>query len=136
LAIQQGWYEQRRMFQFWFITALLGAGLIALLVAAWLVRSAIRPNLLTLAGAVFLGVFIMIRAASFHHVDKLLGLQLGGFRMNWALELSGIFLIVAGAWRNWRKQRKVMASASPAAPNFVWVSAPPQERSSYKKRLS
>jgi len=38
---------------------------------------------LALFGLVFLVVFILIQAASFHHVDHLLGACVAGMKMNW-----------------------------------------------------
>ena len=43
--------------------------------------------------------FIAVRAVSFHHVDVFLKSAVGGVRMNWALELGGIFLIGLAAVR-------------------------------------
>src|SRR4051812_24787616 len=39
----------------------------------------------------FLVTFVLVRAASFHHIDALLGY--GRVRLNWVLELSGIILV-------------------------------------------
>jgi hypothetical protein len=43
--------------------------------------------------------FVIIRAASFHHVDALLAARLGGMKWNWILELGGIAAVAAGAYR-------------------------------------
>ena len=53
---------------------------------------------LAITGAIFLVCFIVICAASFHHVDRMLGLQLGVLRLNVALELGGILAILLAAW--------------------------------------
>ena len=49
----------------------------------------------------------MIRATSFHHVDQLLHVNLLGFKMNWILELGGIFSIAFGAIKYLENLRKV-----------------------------
>ena len=41
--------------------------------------------------------FIIIRAASFHQIDHLLGLSIVGFKVNWLLELGGIACIAIAA---------------------------------------
>jgi len=39
----------------------------------------------------------VIRAAGFHHFDEILGFRLFGAKMNWLLELTGIYTVfVAG----------------------------------------
>ena len=42
--------------------------------------------------------FVVIRAASFHHVDAFLASRLGGLRWNWILELGGILIVAVGAF--------------------------------------
>ena len=52
---------------------------------------------LAFIGLFFLLTFVVIRAASFHHFDAMLGYEILGARMNWVLELTGIYLIVVAA---------------------------------------
>ncbi len=94
-----GWYAIRRKFQIVFILAVF-------LVSAWIFRSilllASGQRLLlapVLFGISFLICFVVTRAASFHHIDRLLRMNFAGFKMNWILELGGIGLIVYGAAR-------------------------------------
>jgi hypothetical protein len=97
LAMSQGWYGQRRIVQVAFISALALGGLVSQI---WLYRalrdlgSEVRWAAL---GLVFLTVFVIIRATSFHHVDVLLHITLGEMRINWILELGGIGCIAAAA---------------------------------------
>jgi magnesium-transporting ATPase (P-type) len=94
IARAQGWFEMRRTVQFWFI-ALFGA--IILTVYIWYIitfKSMIRRSWLAFCGLFFLMSFIVIRAVSFHHVDELIQYELGGVRMNWMFELSGIYMIL------------------------------------------
>ena len=51
------------------------------------------------SGVLFLVTFLVIRAVSFHHFDSFLKVKLAGVKMNWALELGGIFLIGLAAAR-------------------------------------
>jgi hypothetical protein len=112
VALENGWYQQRRQVQLDFIVVL---GLTAIAVLVGLVRVLLverqyRPTSglssgLALMGLGFLVCFVVIRAASFHHVDRLLRWQLGGLTMNGFLELMGIGLIAMGAMVNLRRLR-------------------------------
>jgi hypothetical protein len=93
LAKQQGWYNQRRTFQVVFITVVCFSGYLSILIASRFVIDVWREHRLTITGAIFLVGFIVIRAASFHDMDRFLGIDLFGLKMNWVLELGGIFCI-------------------------------------------
>ncbi len=97
LAHAHHWYAERRKLQIAFIGAIgLGGTLffLFLLVAA---RRELRRMLIALVGIAELGCFVLIRAASFHHVDRFIGTSVFGVRMNWLLELGGIALVAVGA---------------------------------------
>lgn len=100
LAKEQGWYENRRSFQFFFIigVTLGGLGLVAWI--SYLFRSVFKQNWLGFLGLAFLCIFVTIRAASFHKVDRMLGLELLGLRINPLIELSGIVLVIMNALRS------------------------------------
>jgi len=99
VARHQGWYDQRRDFQRWFVLAVLaGAGVFAGFFL-WRCREFwLRHKLLT-AGLLFLLTFIVVRAISFHHFDVILRTRVFGVRMNWAFELTGICLVSLAAVR-------------------------------------
>jgi hypothetical protein len=99
IAYEQGWYQDRRGVQLAFIV-------VVALVGVWLVYAVRRladgcgPHMrAVLAGAVLLACFVTIRAASFHHIDRLLGTHLLGFKLNWIFELGGIAFVTTGALR-------------------------------------
>lgn len=101
-AHQQGWYDNRRQFQEAFIA---GAGILGLTLLATLIvlaRDTHGATQSALAGGFALLVFIMIRAASFHHVDQLLGLDFAGLRFNWVIEMGALAWILASALRRRR----------------------------------
>jgi len=52
---------------------------------------------LLFCGLVFLLTFIVVRAISFHHVDMFLRSRIAGVKLNWFLELTGIFLVLLAA---------------------------------------
>jgi hypothetical protein len=45
----------------------------------------------------------MIRAASFHHIDRFIGSTILGFRWNWLLEMGGITVVLLASW--WRQHQ-------------------------------
>jgi hypothetical protein len=119
LALDEGWYRQRRVFQAAFIgTVALGgaAGLLGMRALAGRTTGPIRTALI---GGIFLGCFILIRASSFHHVDRMLGLSFGGVKVNWMLELGSISCIAAAALMALRTRSTKTACQQ----SFVWVSA-------------
>lgn len=97
IAISQGWYEQRRVVQIIFV-ALVGFVAVGGCFLMWRVVRGHGPDVwVALVGFALLLAFVFIRAASFHHVDTLINLRLGGVRMNWVLELGSLAVIAAGA---------------------------------------
>ena len=97
LAREHGWYEQRRQVQMWFVVGVAAMGVVALGAACLVGRRWWRQGSLALVGLAFLLAFIVVRAASFHHVDLLLRTSVLGVRVNVLLELSGIVCIMVAA---------------------------------------
>lgn len=105
LAQDQGWYDSRRQVQEAFIAAVIILGLALLAAMAIWVWKAPASTLLACAGASGLMVFIVVRAASFHRVDELLGLRLASLPLNWVLEMGSLLLIGWCARERVRSQR-------------------------------
>ena len=99
IARAQGWVDQRRIVQFWFIMAFGTTALGGFLSFAIVRRDLFSRFMLAFAGLFFLLGFIVIRAASFHHFDVMLGFELFEARMNWVLELTGIYLIIGAGFQ-------------------------------------
>ncbi len=93
LAMEQGWYGNRRQYQEAFIAAVPIVGLTTLAAMGVLVWHAPAPTLWACAGVVGLAIFVVIRATSFHHVDQILGWHLGGLPLNWVLEMGSLVVI-------------------------------------------
>jgi len=115
-AHSEGWYAIRRRFQVVFI-------LLVFLASAWLFRSILllasgyrRRLSPVLLGIAFLVCFVTTRAASFHHIDRLLGVNFAGFKLNWILELGGIGLVIFGA-RNVLHASSTRKAGPPARPS-------------------
>jgi hypothetical protein len=106
MAKRDGWYEQRRHYQVEFI-AVMGGLFVAIAVAVALaLRGHWRAYLKVWGGMALLLFFIVVRAASFHHVDSLLMSDLGGMKLNWVFELGALALIGVGAWQLDAKTQK------------------------------
>lgn len=99
LAIEQGWYRSRRAVQGVFVKLVAFVALTTACVLSYRMRKLLRHTLWPLLGMVALLSFIVIRAASFHHIDLLLRSEVFGIQTNWALELSGIAMVFWGAYR-------------------------------------
>jgi hypothetical protein len=99
LAVEQGWYDHRRLVQMIFVAAIALAGFASFWLMWRIARAHGRELWLPLAGFVLLVCFVVVRAASFHHVDQLINFQIAGVRMNWVFELSAIGIIMLGAWQ-------------------------------------
>ena len=104
LALAQGWYEERRRYQLTFIGAVVVAGVLGTVGLAFALRRIAAQIWLALVGIGFLVSFVLVRAASFHHVDLLL--RAGHVRLNWVFELTGIGLIALAALRARLAQRQ------------------------------
>lgn len=115
LAETQGWYEDRRIVQFWFICAVGGMCAVLFCGLAWLTLGTRRENWLALAGTGALICFIVIRGASFHKVDMMLGWRLWGAKLNWVLELGGIGCVGIAAVLNIARARRIRRMAGERA---------------------
>ncbi len=112
VAERQGWIGQRREAQVVFIAVFTTTAAVSLAVAAWAIRRKWREYGPLLLGVGFVLTFIVVRAASFHHVETFLDHRVGGARMNWVLELSGIASIALAAAARLRHARRRAASGT------------------------
>lgn len=92
-----GWYDDRRELQRAFIYAVAAGGVLAICLLALLLRGILGRVWPALLGLGFVCGFVLIRAASFHHMDGLIGTVALGMRVNWLLELPGPLLVLAVA---------------------------------------
>lgn len=98
MAKEHGWYEQRRPLQFMFVAIMaMSLPILVLLVRTSLANSWRRYKIMWL-GILLLLVFIVIRAASFHHVDLIFYKSIGSLRFYQALEIVAIFIIFIGTF--------------------------------------
>ena len=106
MARAGGWYHRKREVERWFVVSVGTCGVMVAVLFGWLTRRCLWPSGLALVGIVSLVCFVLLRASSFHHVDRFLGQSVGASRMAWILELSGIACIVVSAYLypNWRRR--------------------------------
>jgi hypothetical protein len=98
-----GLYEDRRHYQALFILGILFTGIS---LTAWLIYEyylVIKNHLLALIGLGYLIIFVLIRAASFHHMDQLISTSILGMKLNWVFELTGIVFIFINGITLWRR---------------------------------
>src|SRR3954464_879864 len=100
MAVSEGWYQNRRIVQSIFVVCFGLAAVTAVLAGLWFMRDLWRRYRMAFVGIVYLCTFVIIRAASFHHIDTLLyhveGVQ---YLVNTTLELGGIAIVGYAAYR-------------------------------------
>ncbi|MEH3102513.1 MAG: hypothetical protein PGN12_01220 [Sphingomonas phyllosphaerae] len=99
-ARRHGWFAERRALQLAFI---IGITALAPIMAGFAVRRLpmLRRNMRVAAvGVCLIYTYVLIRAASFHHVDKFINSTLLGMRWNWVLEIGGILIVLISAIRS------------------------------------
>ena len=105
LAYSEGWYAQRRQVQVAFIIGVAGLCLVAILVLLVWARSSPFQTWLALTGSCLVFGYVLIRAASFHHIDRFIDRRILGFKWNWILEMSGIgIVLLASEWRRAKRR--------------------------------
>jgi hypothetical protein len=108
IASFQGWYDQRQPVQMAFIILITIICLVAAVVLVRWVRNAPAPTWLALSGSISVICYVLIRASSFHHVDRFIGAEVLGMRWNWILEIGGISVVLVASY--WRRRLKSVQS--------------------------
>jgi len=99
ITMHLGLYEGRWTLQLGFMALVAVCGIVAVTGIMKLARGHMVELRLALIGATFVVCFVIIRAVSFHHIDRLIDSDILDFRMNWILELGGIIIVGIGAGR-------------------------------------
>jgi hypothetical protein len=99
LARRQGWYESRHLFQEALIAGLALSGAFCACLALIITWQMSRSLKLAMLGCCFIGVFVLVRASSFHHVDVFLHSRVLLIKWNWILEIGGIAVVAVAALR-------------------------------------
>lgn len=96
-AKANGWYGQHRQVQYIFVLTLAFLGVLAAIITLFLTRKAHMSVRVALIGLGFIGLFVIMRAASFHHLDELLGRKAPLFNWGSMQELLGIAIVAVAA---------------------------------------
>lgn len=96
-AQRGGWYAHRRQAQLAFLAGLTLAGTAVLAWLAVRMRASAAGIRLAVIGIGCLFLFVLGRAASFHHVDAALGWPAGPTRLSSVPEIVGSLLVGLGA---------------------------------------
>ena len=100
IAFAHGWYGQRQFVQ---LALIIFAAIVCISVVITLLiwtRHAPLSTWFALLGTVLVIGYVLIRAASFHHIDRFIGTTFLGLRWNWILEMGGISIVLlASQWR-------------------------------------
>jgi hypothetical protein len=102
VAMSQGWYERRQAVQVEFVAIVAIVAVAAVIVLLVWTRRSPAATWLALTGAALVFGFVVIRAASFHHIDRFIGQRVLMLRWNWIVEMGGIILVIAGS--EWRRR--------------------------------
>jgi hypothetical protein len=99
MAHAQGWYKHRRIVQAIFVAGI-GLGSLAVgVLGLWWLRDRLTQLWPAILGTALMLGFVVIRAASFHHMDWLLYRATGPIQLNWVLELGALAIIAWAALR-------------------------------------
>jgi hypothetical protein len=100
-AKSEGWYANRRPIQAIFVVLFGLGGASAVAAGIYYMRDVWKRYRLAYTGIIYLGVFVVIRAASFHHIDTILYhlWDDGGYWVNTILELGGNITIGYAAYK-------------------------------------
>ena len=96
-AQANGWYEGRRSVQYAFVVALGAGALVAGATLLWLMKGMHGTVRLALAGFVFIGLFVLARASSIHHLEDVLGRGPAMFNLGSMQEVAGIAIVAVAA---------------------------------------
>ena len=97
VAVEGGWYADRRQWQKAFLLGVAALATIALAVTAAALRRAPPSTFVAAVGALGLLAFVVIRASSFHDVDAFIRTRRLGVRANVLIEMGSLLLVLAGA---------------------------------------
>jgi hypothetical protein len=109
LAHWQGWYENRQVVQIAFIIFVAVICVTTVMLLLLWVHHAPAPTWLALIGSTMVIGHVLVRAASFHHIDRFIASTIIGLRWNWVLEIGGIAVVLlASRWRAYQHRERTV----------------------------
>ncbi len=106
IALDEGWYPERRQAQIIFVLMLGAAMAVAAFILVFKYRHFLKNHILAVLGSIFLAAFVFLRAAIFNHVDDDVGMSQGDGQWMDSLELIGIFCFIAASYRAGKISRR------------------------------
>jgi hypothetical protein len=94
LAKTQGWYAQHRSVQLAFIFYIAVLCVIAVATLLIWARRSPASTWFVLLGTIVVFGFMLIRATSFHSLDRFIFSEILGYRWKWILEMGGISIVL------------------------------------------
>jgi hypothetical protein len=124
-ARRNGWYDRRREYQSDFILALLVAGTAFTLALAYVLRRVLSRIALVVTSVLLLCAFVVLRAISFHSVDRFLATG-GRYGVDMMLQVLCVGLVVlTSMWWHVGERRVVDAAVAGGASASVGLSPAP-----------
>ncbi|NTZ43090.1 hypothetical protein G7A66_08300 [Altererythrobacter sp. SALINAS58] len=96
-AKANGWYGEHRKVQYAFVLALGVATLLAATAMLWFFRRMPLSVRMAVCGLCFIALFVLLRAASFHHLDEFFGGGAPDFSWRSLQEVAGILIVIAAS---------------------------------------
>jgi len=111
VAYLQGWYDRRQPVQVVLIGLLaMSCVLVVTMLLIWM-RRAPTATWLALIGATLTLTFVLIRAVSYHYVDRFLFERILGLRWNSVIEIGGISVVLLAS--QWRQVSHLKSTSAP-----------------------
>jgi hypothetical protein len=111
VAHLQGWYNRRQPVQIVLIGLLaVSCVLVVIMLLIWMRRAPIA-TWLALIGTTLTLTFVLIRAVSYHYVDRFLFGRILGLRWNWVIEIGGIIVVLLAS--QWRQISHLRSTSTP-----------------------
>jgi ABC-type Mn2+/Zn2+ transport system permease subunit len=111
VAYFEGWYGRRQPVQVVLIGLLAISSVLAVtMLLIWLRRAPI-VTWFALIGTAFTVTFVLIRAVSYHYIDRFLFERILGLRWNWVIEIGGISVVLLAS--QWRQVRPLKSTSAP-----------------------
>ncbi len=100
IAHSEGWYDRRQAVQIYFVFSVAAACVAIIVAFIYRIRKSPVQMWIASIGSTFVIGYVLIRAASFHHLDTFFRSRFLGLKWYWILEMAGILIVLlASEWR-------------------------------------
>jgi len=105
VAYSQGWYERRQVVQIDFVISVAAACVAIVPACIYCIRKSPIQMWIASIGSTFVLGYVLIRMASFHHLDSFFRSRFLGLKWYWILEMAGILIVLLAS--EWRRAKAV-----------------------------